>query len=194
MHRQIAGKLTGRVTKWIVLAVWLVVVRRRRGLRGQAHRRPEQRGVLLAARERGVHARPRPAGRLPGPERHPDRRGLPLHVRAAGPGRRWPPIETQAREFARMPGAHRRREPRDRPTARRPGRLAATARSPRPGHVQLRQERLEQDAGRRRRAARHGGHRRRDHPHRGPGRPGRGLRRGVRRPRQHPALRRPSPS
>ncbi len=26
MHRQIAGKLTGRVTKWIVLAVWLVVV------------------------------------------------------------------------------------------------------------------------------------------------------------------------
>src|SRR6478736_10177971 len=26
MHRQIAGKLTGPVTKWIVLAVWLVVV------------------------------------------------------------------------------------------------------------------------------------------------------------------------
>ncbi len=26
MHRQIAGKLTGRVTKWIVLAVWLIVV------------------------------------------------------------------------------------------------------------------------------------------------------------------------
>ena len=26
MHRQIAGKLTGRVTKWIVLAAWLVIV------------------------------------------------------------------------------------------------------------------------------------------------------------------------
>jgi putative drug exporter of the RND superfamily len=26
MHRQIAGKLTGRVTKWIVLAAWLIVV------------------------------------------------------------------------------------------------------------------------------------------------------------------------
>src|SRR4051794_21974847 len=25
MHRQIAGKLTGRVTKWIVLGVWLVL-------------------------------------------------------------------------------------------------------------------------------------------------------------------------
>src|SRR6478752_3060885 len=26
MHRQIAGKLTGPVTKWIVLAAWLVVL------------------------------------------------------------------------------------------------------------------------------------------------------------------------
>ena len=26
MHRQIAGKLTGRVTKWIVLAFWIVGV------------------------------------------------------------------------------------------------------------------------------------------------------------------------
>ena len=26
MHRQIAGKLTGRVTKWVVLAVWVIVV------------------------------------------------------------------------------------------------------------------------------------------------------------------------
>ena len=26
MHRQIAGKLTGRVTKWIVLAFWLLAV------------------------------------------------------------------------------------------------------------------------------------------------------------------------
>ena len=26
MHRQIAGKLTGRVTKWVVLAFWVIVV------------------------------------------------------------------------------------------------------------------------------------------------------------------------
>ena len=26
MHRQIAGKLTGRVTKWVVLVIWLIVV------------------------------------------------------------------------------------------------------------------------------------------------------------------------
>ena len=26
MHRQIAGKLTGRVTKWIVLVVWIIVL------------------------------------------------------------------------------------------------------------------------------------------------------------------------
>src|SRR6476620_3919545 len=26
MHRQIAGKLTGRVTKWIVLVAWLIIV------------------------------------------------------------------------------------------------------------------------------------------------------------------------
>ncbi len=26
MHRQIAGALTGRVTKWIVLGVWVVVL------------------------------------------------------------------------------------------------------------------------------------------------------------------------
>ena len=26
MHRQIAGSLTGRITKWIVLVAWLIVV------------------------------------------------------------------------------------------------------------------------------------------------------------------------
>ena len=26
MHRQIAGKLTGRVTKWLVLVFWILVV------------------------------------------------------------------------------------------------------------------------------------------------------------------------
>ena len=26
MHRQIAGALTGRVTKWVVLVAWLIVI------------------------------------------------------------------------------------------------------------------------------------------------------------------------
>ena len=26
MHRQIAGRLTGRVTKWLVLVFWILVV------------------------------------------------------------------------------------------------------------------------------------------------------------------------
>src|SRR3954465_2337503 len=26
MHREIAGKLTGRVTKWLVLAIWIVIM------------------------------------------------------------------------------------------------------------------------------------------------------------------------
>ena len=50
MHRQIAGKLTGRVTKWFVLAFWIIAVIGLGSLRGQAHRGAEQRGVLLAAR------------------------------------------------------------------------------------------------------------------------------------------------
>ena len=37
MHRQIAGKLTGRVTKWFVLAFWIVAFVGPRRLRRQAH-------------------------------------------------------------------------------------------------------------------------------------------------------------
>ena len=50
MHRQIAGKLTGRVTKWIVLAAWIVVFVVAERVRRQAHRRPEQRGLVAGSR------------------------------------------------------------------------------------------------------------------------------------------------
>ena len=63
MHRQIAGKLTGRVTKWIVLAFWLILVVGSCWVRPEADRRPEQRGLLLAARQRRVHQGAREAGR-----------------------------------------------------------------------------------------------------------------------------------
>ena len=77
MHRQIAGKLTGRVTKWLVLGL----LGRHRGgarrpVRRQAHRRAGQPGVVVAAGQRRVDPGARQAGALPGPERHPDRRGL----------------------------------------------------------------------------------------------------------------------
>ena len=57
MHRQIAGKLTGRVTKWIVLVAWIVALVGLGSLRRQADRRPEQRGLLVAARR--APSRPR---------------------------------------------------------------------------------------------------------------------------------------
>ena len=81
MHRQIAGKLTGPVTKWIVLVFWLVVVGGLGAFAAEAHRRPEQRGVVLAPRERRVHQGAREARALPGPQRHPDRRRLRAHQR-----------------------------------------------------------------------------------------------------------------
>ena len=87
MHRQIAGKLTGPVTKWIVLAFWVLVVAGLAGLRRQAHRRPEQRGVVVAARP--APSRPRrwtSCRAVPGPQRHPDARRLQRAVRA-DPGR-----------------------------------------------------------------------------------------------------------
>ena len=58
MHRQIAGKLTGPVTKWFVL---VAVPRRSSASSGsfarQAHQRPEQRGRVVAARR--APSRPR---------------------------------------------------------------------------------------------------------------------------------------
>ena len=82
MHRQIAGKLTGRVTKWIVLVAWIVALRRPRRAHRQAHRRPEQRGVVVAARLGRVDQGPRRAVRDGRPQRHPDAGRLPPRRRA----------------------------------------------------------------------------------------------------------------
>ena len=95
MHRQIAGKLTGPITKWIVLVRRGADRRRPRMPRRQARRRPEQRAVVLAARERRVdQGRSRSSGEFQDaddvgtlgrllPRRRPDR-GRPHRDRGAG--------------------------------------------------------------------------------------------------------------
>ena len=95
MHRQIAGRLTGRVTKWIVLGAWLVALVGLGSFSGQAGRGPEQRGVVLAPVQRRVDPGAGEAHAVPGPQRHPHRRGLRARLgphrrgprRCAGPGR-----------------------------------------------------------------------------------------------------------
>ena len=188
MHRQIAGKLTGRVTKWIVLGAWIVIFVVAGGLVRQADRRPEQRGVLLAARERRVHQGARGAlqhrrpqrdphpGRLP-PRQRADRRRLRGDGRA---GRRDLPDRRRDRRGGAVP---QRRAAAGRPgparLRRRPGRLPLL-------HLQLRRERLERHPARGRGRARDRPDRRRHGPPRRLRRPGRRLRRGVRGHRHQP--------
>ena len=97
-------QLTGRVTKWLV-ARGLLDHRRRRGLGllGQAHRRPEQRGVLVAARVGA--SRPRPWRSCPTPSTPTTSRpwwstsGRPGSPRTTSPRSR-----TQAAEIAKIDG------------------------------------------------------------------------------------------
>ncbi len=104
MHRQIAGKLTGRVTKWIVLGDLARRLRRPRFVLVQAGRRPEQRGFLLAAVQRRVDPGAREARAVPGPQRHPHRDRLREDFR---PHRGRP--RGGHRAGGRVPGDGRRR-------------------------------------------------------------------------------------
>ncbi len=143
----------------------------------QAHRRAGQPGLLLAARQRRVHQGARQARGVPEPERHPDHGRLRAHRR---PQRRGPRRGQGRRAGVRRHRRRHRQGDRPDPVPGRPGRADA-------GHVQLRQGRVEQDARRRRRAAQDRRSVGRVRPHRGPGRTGRRLGRGVRWYRRHPA-------
>ena len=164
MHRQIAGKLTGPVTKWIVL---VRLARRPRGsrlLRRQAHRRPEQRGRRPGCPR--APSRPRRSTALeavPGPQRHPDARRLlprrPASPRTTSPrSTSRPPRSPSIDGVTERPHARRRRR---RPASRavrlrgRRGRVALLR------DLQLRRRRLERHPRRRRRDPRHHGDRRR---------------------------------
>ena len=143
MHRQIAGKLTGPVTKWFVLAVWLVLGIGSSVLGCEAHRRAGQPGLVLAARQRRVHQGPRQARGLPEPERHPDHRGLRAHRRAHPAD--LAAAKADAQEFADIDGVTGKVIG---PIPSQDGQAAQTLVT-----LRLRQGRVEQDARRRRRAA-----------------------------------------
>ena len=77
MHRQIAGTLTGRVTKWIVLAAALVVTGIMATFSAKLATVQNNEASSLAARVGGVDQGPRGAVRDGRPQRHPDAGGLP---------------------------------------------------------------------------------------------------------------------
>ena len=192
MHRQIAGKLTGPVTKWIVLArldrpgSWSGY------LGAKLADVQNNEAVVLAARVGGVDQGRRRALR---------RRSTPTT------SRRWSSTSASGGLTEDDLAAIDEQGAGDRPDRRRHrrGRAHAQRRGRDPGtgcrsdlvsedgevaitslHVQLRQGRLERDPGRRRRDPRHRRDRRR---RRAPGRlrrPGRRLRRGLRGHRHAP--------
>ena len=150
MHRQIAGKLTGPVTKWIVLGVVVlltVVHRARLGAKLADVKNNEASSWLPASRR--VDPGRRRAVRHRRPQRHPDARRLPPRRRAH---RRRPRRHRRAGDRDRPDRRRHRRRACSPPTAprrcrpRRHGHAAAprTARSPTLLHLQLRQGRLEQ--------------------------------------------------
>ncbi|CAA9388690.1 MAG: Hopanoid-associated RND transporter, HpnN, partial [uncultured Nocardioides sp.] len=168
--------------------------RRRIHLRREARRRAEQRGVVLVARERGVHTRAREARGLPGPQRHPDPRGLREGV---GPHRRRPRRHRGAGGRAGRPRRRRGGGRGPQATGGQPGHRRAGGhggglrrRSGRadPGHLQLRGRRVERAPRRGRRGALDRSARRRRDLHRRRRRTGGRLRRGLRRHRHHAAL------
>ena len=142
MHRQIAGRLTGPVTKWIVLAVWLVILVVAGGFAAKlTDVQNNEASSWLPASAESTQALDKLEA-LPEPQRHPDRGRLPLRVRAPGQGHAGHHRETGRR--VRSDGRrHRRRQPRGRAAARCPVRLRGRAGGPDHRDVQLRQERLE---------------------------------------------------
>ena len=133
MHRQIAGKLTGRVTKWIVLVAWIVAFVGLGSLSVQARStsRTTRRPPGCPATRR-VDPGAREARAVPGPQRHPDRRRLraprPASPRTTLP-RPWP---SRPPRFQAMDGVDGEVAL---PTGRQAGSRAVvprTGRSPRP--------------------------------------------------------------
>ena len=190
MHRQIAGKLTGPVTKWIVLAAWLVLFVGGMVLNGKLDRacRTTRPSSWLPAL-RGVDQGGRRAVRHDQPQRHPDPRRLQpqlrphrgrLRGRWTSRPRRWPKIDGVTDAGALSPNmAEQSGTPVPARLRGRRGRLHLP-------HLQLRPERLERHPGGRRPDPRDRADRRRHGAPRRLRRPGRRRRRGVRGHRQQP--------
>ena len=86
MHRQIAGKLTGRVTKWVVLVFWIIAVGVLGSFAGKLTEVQNNEASSWLPGQRRVDAGPGEDEAVPGPQRHPDdgrlREGVRLHRRA----------------------------------------------------------------------------------------------------------------
>ena len=173
MHRQIAGSLTGRVTKWIVLVAWLVIAA---GLHGLL---PEARPTSRTTRpRRGCPRRAESTRALEKLGPFQDQNAIPTLVvyeregglteadLAAIEEQRQGVRRARRARCPRRGPAARRRQPEDRRAVRRQRRLRGRRGRPDPGHLRLRQGRLERPARRRRRAPRHRQDRRRRDLHR----------------------------
>ena len=143
MHRQIAGKLTGPVIKWFVLAVWLVLGIGSSVLGSKLiDVQDNQASSWLPGNAESTKALAKleafqSQNAIPTTVVYERTDGLSAADLAASQGRRA--------AVRRHRGRHRQGDRPD-PVQGRPGRADA-------GHVQLRQGRVEQDARRRRRAA-----------------------------------------
>ena len=162
MHRQIAGKLTGPVTKWIVLAAWLVL-----SWRAGLPRRPSSPTSRTTRRPPGSPSSAestKVADELSGDGQTPttSRRWWSTTATAGSPTADLAAIDEQAAEIAEIDGvteegvltpnaaAALQAQGRTCHLSSEDGEVAYTLL-----HLQLRQGRLEQDPGPRRRDPRH---------------------------------------
>ena len=180
MHRQIAGRLTGPVTKWLVLAFWILLAV------GSSFLAQKLADVQNNEASSWLPASAESTKALDKLEPFQDPNLIPtlvVYEREGGPHRGR--HRRRQRRRRRVPGDGRCRGRRPRPDAVRGRRGHADA-----GQLQLRHGRLERHARRRRRAARDRARERRpQRAHRGRRWPGRRRRRGVRGHRHDPAVR-----
>ena len=200
MNRQLAGRLTGRVTKWVVLVVWLLVAA------GAAMFAAKLADVQNNEASSWLPESAESTRAFEKLEPFQDPNAIPTVVvyhRASGlTAADLDAIEAQAVDFAAMDGLAEAKEGRA-PSVVSPataeqlgfpalsdnGEVGADL-----GDLRPRLRGLEQDAGHRRRAPRHRRDRRRRRLHRRRRRPGGRLRRGVRGHRHDPASPPPSAS
>ncbi len=187
MHRQIAGKLTGRVTKWLVLAFWIVMLVVFGGFAGKLSSvQDNQASSWLPANAESTKA-------LQKLEPFQDQNDIPTTiVYHRSSGLTDADLATIATQVEPDPGAQGcQADPGTRrQAAATPGTGPAVqgqAGRPGLGHLQLRHQRLERPARRRQADPQDRHHPRRHRPPRRAGRPGRRLGPGVLRPRRQAA-------
>ena len=188
MHRQIAGKLTGRVTKWLVLGFWILVVAAAGPLAGKlSDVQDNQASSWLPASAESTKA----LEKLAPFQDQNDIATVVVYEKSSGLTKAdLATIGTPARPDPEARRHDARRRP---PTAPRPSpasrcRCPRTAGRPGDGHLQLRQGRLEQAARRQGPDHRHRRARRSQRLRRRARRPGGRLGRGLRRHRRQAAL------